>query len=156
MNTLEPIVASLPLFAGMKEEHIVLLAGCARNVRFEAGDFVGRLGEPADSFWAIRDGRVALQIQSAERGALTVLTMGENDILGWSWLVPPHQWHFDARALTSTRAIVFDGRCLRGRFEDDYEFGYELLKRFSHIIVERLEATGLQLLDACAHHDRTS
>jgi CRP/FNR family transcriptional regulator, cyclic AMP receptor protein len=153
MNNLEQIVAELPLFTGMKEEHIVLLAGCARNVRFEAGEFVGRLGEPADSFWAIREGRIALQIHGGERGTLTVLTMGENDVLGWSWLVPPHHWHFDARALTSTRAIAFDGRCLRGRFEDDYEFGFELLKRFSHIIVERLEATGLQLLDACSRHD---
>jgi CRP-like cAMP-binding protein len=152
MNTLEPIVAEMPLFQGMKEEHLVLLASCARNVRFEAGEFVGRVGEPADSFWAIREGRVALQLPGAEHGPLTVLAMGEGDVLGWSWLVPPYHWHFDARALTSARAIVFDGRCLRGKFEDDYEFGYELLRRFSHLIVERLEATGVQLLQSETHH----
>jgi len=153
MQTLEPIVSQLPLFEGMKDEHLVLIAGCARNVRFEAGEMIGRLGEPADSFWAIREGRVALQIHSPARGALTVQTVGENDVLGWSWLVPPHQWHFDARALTSTRAIVFDGRCLRGKFEHDYELGYQLLRRFSRLIVERLEATGLQLLDVYGDRD---
>jgi CRP/FNR family cyclic AMP-dependent transcriptional regulator len=153
MQTLEPIVANLPLFHGMKDEHLVLIAGCARNVRYEAGERIGRQGEPADSFWAIREGRVALQIHSPERGALTVQTVGENDVLGWSWLVPPHQWHFDAVAITATRAIVFDGRCLRGKFEHDYELGYQLLQRFSRLIVERLEATGLQLLDVYGDRD---
>jgi CRP/FNR family cyclic AMP-dependent transcriptional regulator len=153
MQTLEPIVANLPLFAGMKEEHLVLIAGCATNVRFESGEFVGRLGEPADRFWVIREGRVALQIHSPERGALTVQTVSENDVLGWSWLVPPHQWHFDAQAMTPTRALVFDGRCLRGKFEHDYELGFQLMMRFAQVIVERLEATSLQLLDVYGDRD---
>jgi CRP/FNR family transcriptional regulator, cyclic AMP receptor protein len=147
MQALEPIVAGLPMFKGMKDEHIVLIAECGRNVRFEAGDYVGRVGELSDRFWVVREGRVALQIHSPESGELTVQTVGENDVLGWSWLVPPYHWHFDARALTTTRAIEFDARCLGGKFRQDYEFGYELLLRFSRVIAERLEATGLQLLE---------
>jgi CRP-like cAMP-binding protein len=147
MQTLEPIVAQLPLFAGMKEDHLVLIAGCARNVRFETGEYVGRASEPADQFWIIREGRVALEIHSPGRGSLTVQTVSENEVLGWSWLVPPHQWRFDARATTPVRALVFDGRCLRGKFAGDYELGYELMRRFAQVIAERLEATGLQLLD---------
>jgi CRP-like cAMP-binding protein len=147
MSSLEPIVASLPLFAGMKDEHIVLIADCGRNVRFEMGEFIGHQGEPTDRFWVIREGRVSLQIHTPERGDVPVRTVGPNEVLGWSWLVPPHLWHFDALALTPTRAIEFDARCLGGKFRNDYEFGYELFRRFSQVIAERLEATGLQLLE---------
>ena len=149
--SLEPIVAALPMFAGMKDEHILLIAECGRNVRFEAGEYIGRQGDPSDRFWVIREGRVALQIHAAERGEVIVRTVGVNEVLGWSWLVPPHQWHFDARALTTTRAIEFDARCLAGKFRNDYEFGFELFRRFSQVIAERLEATGLQLIDLPGH-----
>jgi CRP-like cAMP-binding protein len=153
VQTLEPILTRIPLFEGMKPEHLSLIAGCASNVRFDAGQFVGREGEPADTFWIVREGRVALEIHAPGRGTVTIQTIGENEVLGWSWLLPPHQWHFDARALTLTRALMFDGRCLRGKFQHDYELGYELMRRFAQVIVQRLEAAGLQLLDVYGDHD---
>ncbi len=153
MQSLEPIVAQLPLFKDMKREHIALITGCASNVRYEAGQFVGREGQPADKFWVVREGRMALEIHAPGRGALTIHTVGENEVLGWSWLLPPHQWHFDAHALTDTRALMFDGKCLRGKFAADYELGYELMRRFAQIIVQRLEAASLQLLDLYGEQD---
>lgn len=153
MQTLEPILAQIPLFQGMRPEHLKLIAGCASNARFDAGQFVGRQGEPADKFWIVRQGRVALEIHAPGRGALTIMTVAENEVLGWSWLLPPHQWHFDAYALTATRAIALDGKCLRGKFASDHELGYELMSRFSQLIVQRLEATNLQLLDLYGDHD---
>jgi CRP-like cAMP-binding protein len=95
----------------------------------------------------IRQGKVAIQIQAAERGPITVQTLGEGDVLGWSWLIPPYRWRFDARATELTRAIALDGKCLRTKSEEDHNLGYELLRRFSSIIVQRLEAARLQLLD---------
>ncbi len=153
METLEHILSEIPLFAGMKDEHLALIAGCASNVRFEAGQFVGRQGEPAEKFWAVRHGRLSLEIHAPGRGALTIQTVGENEVLGWSWLVPPHQLHFDARALTLTRAVELDARCLRGKFSRDPELGYELLRRFSQVIAQRLEAMSLQILDIYGDHD---
>jgi hypothetical protein len=90
---------------------------------------------------------VALEVTAPGRAPLVVQTLGAGEILGWSWLVPPHHWLFDAVALEQTRAIALDGRCLRGKCEADHDLGYELLKRFALIMEERLEATRLQLLD---------
>lgn len=75
-----------------------------------------------------------------------VHTVGAGDILGWSWVAPPYHWHFNARALEATKAIAFDARCLRSKLEQDHQLGYELLKRFSEVIVQRLDATQVQLL----------
>jgi CRP-like cAMP-binding protein len=152
VQTLEPIVAGLPLFRDLKPDTIQLITGCAANVRFEAGEFLGREGEPADKFWIIRQGRVALEIHGPGRGPLTIQTLGEDDVVGWSWLVPPYQLRFDIHAVTSTRAIMFDGKCLRGKLTSDPALGYELIQRFTQIIVRRLEAMSLQLLDLYGDH----
>ena len=152
MQTLEPILAEHPFLKGLDVQYLKLLVGCASNVRFNAGQFIFREGEEANEFYMIRQGKVALEILGAERGPITVQTVGEGDVLGWSWLIPPYRWRFNARALELTRAIALDGKCLRTKSEEDRNFGYELLKRFSSIIVERLEATRLQLLDVYRVH----
>jgi CRP-like cAMP-binding protein len=152
VQTLEPIITGLPLFQGLKPEHVRLIAGCAANASFDAGEFLGRKGEPADRFWAIRQGLVALEIHSAGRGPLTIQTATDDAVVGWSWLVPPHVLHFDIRATTRTRALIFDGKCLRGKFETDHELGFELMQRFSRLFARRFEAMSLQLLDLYGNH----
>jgi len=147
METLEPILAQHPFLKDLEPKYVKLIAGCASNVRFNTGQYVFREGEEANQFYMIRQGKVAVQILAAQRGVITVQTIGEGEILGWSWLIPPYRWRFDARALEPTRAIALDGKCLRTKSEEDHDLGYELLKRFSSVIAERLEATRLQLLD---------
>lgn len=147
MQTLDPIIAEQPFLKGLALEHLKTLAGCASNVRFNAGEFLFHEGEEANQFYMIRRGKVAVQIQAAERGTITVQALGEGEVLGWSWLIAPYRWRFDACAIELTRAIALDGGCLREKSEKDHNLGYELLKRFSGVIVERLEATRLQLLD---------
>jgi CRP-like cAMP-binding protein len=147
METLEPILAEHPFLKDLDRHHLELIVGCASNVRFDPGSYIFREGEEAHQFYIIRHGKVALEIVAPQRGPLIVETLDEGDILGWSWLIPPYNWHFDARAIDLTRAIALDGKCLRTKCEEDHHLGYELLKRFAHIMEQRLEATRLQLLD---------
>jgi CRP-like cAMP-binding protein len=147
LETLEPILAQHPFLKGLERRHLEILVGCATNVRFNAGQYLFHEGEEANQFYMIRAGKVAVEINAAEKGSITVQTIGEGEILGWSWLIPPYRWRFDARAVEVTRAIALDGKCLRTKSEEDHDLGYELLKRFSSIIAERIEAARLQLLD---------
>jgi CRP/FNR family cyclic AMP-dependent transcriptional regulator len=151
MEGLERIVREHPFFLGMKEEFLELISGCAKNVRFEAGQYLFHEGQPADQFYLLRSGRVALQISAPER-TLTVQTVGEDEIVGASWLVPPYRWGFDAKALELTRAIAMDAACLRGKCEGDHDLGYEMMKRFMPVLIQRLHATRLQILDVYGVH----
>ena len=151
MEGLERIVREHPFFAGMKDEFTSLLSGCAKNVRFEAGQYLFHEGEPADQFYLLRSGRVALQIAAPAR-SVTIQTVGESEIVGASWLVPPYRWGMDAKALELTRAIAMDAACLRGKCEDDHALGYELMKRFMPILIQRLQASRLQILDVYGVH----
>jgi CRP-like cAMP-binding protein len=146
MEGLERIVREHPFFSGMKEEFLELISGCAKNVRFEAGQYVFHEGQPADQFYLLRSGRVAIQLSAPER-TLTVQTVGEDEIVGASWLVSPYRWGFDAKALELSRAIAMDAACLRGKCEGDHDLGYEMMKRFMPILIQRLHATRLQILD---------
>ena len=147
MENLESIIEEHPFFQGMRKEHLDLLVGCATNVRYEPGKYILREGEEAHQFFLIRYGRAALELATPNKGPMIIETLSEGDILGWSWLVPPYQWHYDARAVELTRMIALDGRCLRRKIESDHDLGYEVLRRFSEIMVRRFQNTRLQLMD---------
>jgi hypothetical protein len=125
MRTLEGILTEHPFFSGWEPRYLQVAVGCASNVRFNAGEFVFQEGEEADIFYLIREGRVALEVVFPGRGPVVI----------------------DARAVTMTRAIALDGKCLRGKCEEDHELGYELVKQVASSLGQRLDATRLRLLD---------
>lgn len=147
MEGLERIVKEHPFFGGMPDAFCKLVCGCAKNVRFEAGQYLFHEGEPADQFYLLRHGRVALQLTAPGRGAVSFQTVGEGEIVGVSWLIPPYRWTYDAMAIELTRAIAMDATCLRQKCESDHDLGYEMMKRFMPILIQRLQATRLQILD---------
>jgi len=143
----EKILAGFPFFEAMEAHHLKTIAGCASNVKFKAGEMIFRENEDATQFYVIRHGNVGVEVHVPHRGPMTVGTLHDEDVLGWSWLFPPYQWHYGARALTLVRATAFDGLCLRKKCDEDRDLGYELMKRFANIMVNRLQNTRLQLLD---------
>jgi CRP-like cAMP-binding protein len=147
MKTMAELVGEVPALAGLAPAHRELVAGCAVNARFEAGDYLFREGDAANRFYVIRHGAVALEIHVPAREAVIVETLHEHDLLGWSWLFPPYRWSFDARAVEPVGAIAFDGACLRGKCDADHDLGYELMSGIAQVIIERLQATRLRLLD---------
>lgn len=147
MQTLEPVLREHPFLKGMKAEHLAVLAGCATNARFEAGELLQREGDQANQWFLMRSGQVVLEVNVPGRGPVPVGTLGEDDVIGWSWLVEPYVWHFDARALTVTRVLSLDGKCLRTKCDNDHDLGYELMKRFLDVVEQRLLWSRMQLLD---------
>lgn len=146
-QTLERVLADHPLLRGCEPRYIGLLADCARNVQFNRDELIFRQGEEADQFYLIRRGRVALEIPTRECGSIILQTAGKGDFLGWSWMITPYRWHFDARAVEFTHAVALDGKRLREKCEADHHLGYEVIRRVAGIMEQRLQATRLQLLD---------
>jgi CRP-like cAMP-binding protein len=124
-----------------------LVCGCAKNVRFAPGAYLLREGEEAREFYLLREGRVALEISAPGRGAVQLMSVGEGEIVGLSWLIPPYRWSYDARALEGVRAIGIDASCLRAKCEADHDLGYEMMKRVVPILPARLQSARLQMLD---------
>jgi len=147
MRTIETLIHDAPIFQGMSPEALELVSGCASNVRFADDEMLFREGDEADVFYVVRHGRVALDMFVPARGPVTIETVDPGEVIGWSWLFPPHRWHFDAKALGLVRATKFDAACLRQKCEADTAFGYDLMGRFAQVMIERLQWTRLRLLD---------
>jgi CRP/FNR family transcriptional regulator, cyclic AMP receptor protein len=147
MRTIEELLEEAPAMQSLAPQHRAVIAGCGRNSVFEPGEYLMREGDPADIFYVIREGSAALETFVPQRGAVTIQTLDDGELVGWSWLVPPYRVAFDVRALTRIHAIAFDGACLRGKSEQDPALGYDLLKMFAAVIVARLQRTRVQLLD---------
>jgi CRP/FNR family transcriptional regulator, cyclic AMP receptor protein len=147
MRTIAELLEACGVFEGLSPGHLELVAGCGGNRTFHDGELLMQEGEPADAFYVVRHGTVALETYVPQRGALMIETLHDDDLLGWSWLVPPYLTHFDARALGVVRTVAFDGACLRDKCEADPALGYELMKRFAAVLTERLQATRIRLLD---------
>jgi CRP-like cAMP-binding protein len=144
---MEEVLGSHPFFAGLNADAMRLIAGCASNVHFAEGEFLFEEGHEANQFWVIRRGRVAMQLESPGQGAIVTDTMDEGEVVGWSWLVPPYRFFADGRAVTPVSATALDGACLRGKCEADPELGYQLLKRVTSVMYQRLQSTRIRLLD---------
>lgn len=151
MNTFQSFLAAHPLFSDLSEEDQNALSGCVTEQVFPEGARILKSNDPADAFYMIREGQVSLQIHAPHRPPLMIQTLGPEEVLGWSWMLPPYQWHFDAVAQTEVSAFQLDARCVRGKCEQDPRFGYLLGQCFSKIMLERLNATRLQLLDVYGH-----
>jgi CRP/FNR family transcriptional regulator, cyclic AMP receptor protein len=150
MRTVEQLLDESPALAALTPEHRATMAGCARLRVFAPGERLLREGDPADEFFLIRSGAVAVETEVPGRGAATLETLGPAEILGWSWLVPPYRSAFGARALDAVHVVTLDGACLRGKCERDPALGYALLKLVSTVFVRRLEETRMRLLDLYA------
>ena len=147
MKTLDAVIAESPIFAGLTQAQLEFIVGCAQNVHFEAGEKIAKAGDPADVFYLIRMGEVALDLDVPNRKSLRIDTVEAGQPLGFSWLIPPYEWKYDVTATELVRAVAFDGACLRGKCDTDRALGYELLSRFAQVLVGRLQATRFRLLD---------
>ena len=111
-----------------------------------AGAFLAHEGEAANRFFVLRAGRVALEIESPT-GPLVVETLGSGDLVGWSWIFPPHRWVYDVEVVERAHVVAIDAACLRDKCETDNAFGYRVMQRFAQVVAERLLATRIRLLD---------
>ena len=151
MEPLDQTIRAAGAFLGLNPRWIADIAACAHDDFLPAGAHLFREGAPAEKCYLLRDGAIALEVTTPGRGAIVIETLHAGEVVGWSWLFPPHRWQFDGRAVEPTRAIAFDGTCLRAKCDADHALGYELMRRFAAVAVERLQATRLQLLDVYAN-----
>ncbi len=146
MRPLETVLIEHPFFRGLGSESSELIAGCGRQVRFEKGDYLFRQGDAADTFYILRRGSVGLEMPGP-RGNVMFDTEHPGDVLNPDWIVPPYRCSTDARALETCVAVALDGKCLRDKCEADHNLGYELMKRFVPVLVDKLVQARFQTLD---------
>jgi CRP-like cAMP-binding protein len=150
MQTMDPLEDSIvrhPFLSGLNPHFYHFFNECAVVRRLGAGQEIFHEGGIADEFYLIQKGEVALETFVPGRGMVTIQTLGPGQALGWSWLFPPHQWHFTATAKAPTELLAFDAASLRDKAEENRDFANELISRVARVLLDRLQGTRMQLID---------
>ncbi len=134
-------------FKGLERSHLEFLAQCAQERELAQNELLFRHGDAAKNFYLLRSGQIVLEVPAISGPTLEVQHIGAEQILGWSWLIPPYRWGFNARALEPVTLWEFDGAAVIRRCEEDSAFGYAILKRFSALMSERLEVARQRMID---------
>ena len=152
MNRITPtMLAEQPFFNGMEVAHLQSIADCSRLERYDAGSLLLYQGEEADAAHLLLEGSVALELTVPGREPLVVETLAAGELVGASWLLPPARVHFDVRASNGVTSLRIGTGCLRRAMEQDSSLGYVFCRRFMAVVVRRLQATRLRLMDLYGH-----
>jgi CRP/FNR family cyclic AMP-dependent transcriptional regulator len=150
--TTKPLISlEHPFLRALVPEHRSIALQGAEEKVFAQGEVLFREGQPASRFFLIHEGYVALETHIPGHGDVTIMTLGPGQALGWSWLVAPFVWHFQARAVELAKVTVLNGAHLLVASELNHFLGYELMKSISKLILEVVLATHQRLVDA-GHH----
>ncbi len=134
-------------FSELSEDVLKFLCACSSTHKIKKGQILFRQGESADKFYVVLDGRISIQMPAIMGPDLEIQNLGKDQVLGWSWLIPPYQWNFQTKAEEDSELLQFDGAALLARCEQDPKFGYELLKKFAGLMSVRLNAARQKMMD---------
>jgi CRP-like cAMP-binding protein len=139
-GTLTVYLAQHPVLQGLDPQYIAQIASYAHLVQFTPGQRVFTHDTEAMEFYIVQKGKVTVEIPALTGEPLVIQTLGDDSMLGWSWMIPPYMWSFDARAALATTVVAVDGVKLREACDQNPVLGYALMKRFASLMAERLNA----------------
>ena len=154
MEPLEHTIARHEFFRDFKPQHLKIFQDCVSDAHYGRDQFILRQGQGAERFFIIRKGEVRLELQTPESGSIPIQTIGPDEIVGWSWIVPPYKSAFDARAVEHLHVIVFDTNELRRKCEQDFELGYRVLQKFTAALSSRFDTVRAMLIDYHIRQER--
>ena len=147
MQSIEDYLSAHSFFSGLDESFMKFLSSSVKELQIKEGQVLFQQSKPADKFYLVRDGQISVQVPALMGPTLELQILGKDQILGWSWLIPPYRWNFHARALGDSVLLEFDGSAILARCEEDPKFGYELFKRFAALMSARLDAARQKMMD---------
>lgn len=146
-QSISEYMLSHEFFSELNEDSMLILCKYVRPLEIKKGQLLFRQGEHADNFYIIRNGHISVQIPALMGPTLEIQTLSKDQVLGWSWLISPYQWHFQAKAERDSSLLEFNGSKILARCELEPKFGYELLKRFAVLMSDRLDASRQKMMD---------
>lgn len=156
METVLELLTAHPFLEGMAADLLAELAPHTRRRSVPAGTELFRENGPAERFWLVREGAVAIEFNVVGRGDIVVERISSGAALGWSWLFPPFRWRFTGIAAEPTIVLEVDATAVRRLCEANNALGYDLTQRFAAVLGDRLSAARARLVDLYAYRSEVT
>jgi CRP/FNR family cyclic AMP-dependent transcriptional regulator len=145
----EDLLRGHPFARGFWPEQIARLAELASEAQFRSGELIFHEGDHSSLFYLVTSGSVALEIVDPGR-PVRVGTLNSGEALGWSSLTGEDDKQFQARALEEVHTLAFDGTRLLHACEEDYAFGFTVMRAVLAAMAARLHSVRAQLVHVYA------
>lgn len=136
------------LFAGLDPAWFKDIAMVGEEVKLAQGEWLFHEGDDADALYLVLNGSVELKIdldvQSSRQADISTVSAGE--VLGWSALVEPEVYTLGAVAASDVQLVRLDAAGLRKLMEQNYEFGFHLMRQLAKVLGQRLTNLRVQFV----------
>ena len=143
-----------PLFAGQSPYMLEEIAMLSNEITRVEGEWIFREEDEATRLYLILDGAIVLTLfvylNGGQQHLSTSHSLGKNEIVGWSSIVPPHQYKIGARAVRESHLLEIEAVPLRQLLDDNPEYGYHFLRQIAIVVSERFMLVNIQILSLMA------
>jgi CRP-like cAMP-binding protein len=134
----------IDIFAVLDEQELLALAEHSEVLLYSAGEVLARQGQPGDTFFVIRSGRVRVDVDDGHvngRAAVTVNHLGPGDFFGELALLTGEPRGATVVAEVDTETLVVDRSDLAPLLQQNHE----LPERLGAVLARRLEMNQVAL-----------
>jgi CRP-like cAMP-binding protein len=139
-----------PLFAGQNHYMLEEIAMLSNEISKEKDEWLFHENEAAEKLYLVLDGAVALTVYVYLNGSGQHLSsshsLGKGEIVGWSAIIPPHQYKMGAMAVKNSSLLEIDAPPLCQLLDDNPEYGYHFLRQIAEVVSERYMLVNIQIL----------
>ncbi len=130
-------------FKALGEQEIATISGLCREKEFSYGERIFKEGEDATHLYVLAEGLVDLRIDLPAREtseAHTLSSVRENQIFGWSSMVPPYRYRLSAYcAEDSCRVVMLERSRFSEYLRQNPYSGYRVLQELLKVVGDRFQ-----------------
>ena len=145
---------AVPWFQEISTEHFEAIAQFTRRIDIAKDEAIFLEGDIEKYIYVVIEGRVAIEVNSPERGRMRIFTAEPLDVVGWSAVTPVvRQRTASARAVVDSHLLSIDAMKLQKLCDENCDLGYVIMRRIANVIAGRLMGARMQLLDFYGKND---
>jgi CRP-like cAMP-binding protein len=135
---------------GLSPEYQFRLFAAGEIKAYQPGERLFFEGQSSQEIYVLADGEVALETSIPGQDPMPFQTVGQGELLGWSPVLGLGVMSATARAITPCYALALNVDEILSWSDKDPKFVLEFMRRVAMTLARRLNATRLQLLQACS------
>lgn len=134
------ILQRYALFNGLEPTFLEDLSSICQHQTIERGKWLFHEGDSAAALYLIVHGSMEIKLKFEEKRNIfvTLSTLHDGDVLGWSAVVDPYIYSLGAVAADDAELLRFDGEPLRRLLEEHADQGYILMGSIAHAAATRV------------------
>lgn len=147
--------ARFEVFRDLGSKEIQVILSLCKSVRVEKGTKLFAEEEPARSLFLIQAGRLELRFKIMCFNEMRELALDQEaagGVIGWSAIIPPHQYTLSAYAVEDCELLEIHQADIQRLCEADPHLGFQFMRNTAQIMGQRYEITRRMLIGEIQHN----